>query len=106
MKRVISLWFPKFATDRLCRLRPDWLGNPLALVQETGGKLLLHAVNAAADQIGIHAGMTVADARSILPELHTSEADTAAETRSLNRLAEWCGRFSPWTAPDEEGSGV
>ncbi|MEC7489459.1 MAG: DNA polymerase Y family protein [Pseudomonadota bacterium] len=106
MKRVISLWFPKFATDRLCRLRQDWLDNPLALVQEIGGKLLLHAVNAAADQIGIHAGMTLADARTILPELHTSEADTAAEARSLTRLAEWCGRFSPWTAPDEEGSGV
>lgn len=106
MKRVISLWLPKFATDRLCRLRQDWLDSPLGLVNDTGGRLILHAVNAAAEQAGIRAGMTLADARAILPELRTSEADPEAETRTLSRLSDWCGRFSPWTAPDEENSGA
>lgn len=106
MKRVISLWLPKFATDRLCRLRQDWLDSPLALVDETGGKLILHAVNTVAEQAGIRTGMTLADARAILPELQTSEADFEAENRTLTQLSDWCGRFSPWTAPDEDVSGA
>ena len=106
MKRVISLWLPKFATDRLCRLRQDWLDSPLGMIHETGGQLLLHAVNHTAEQAGIRAGMTLADACAILPDLKTSEADIPAETKSLSRLADWCGRYTPWTAPDEEGSGA
>lgn len=50
--------------------------------------------------------MTLADARAILPELRTSEADSEADNRALTQLADWCGRFSPWTAPDEEGAGA
>ena len=106
MKRVISLWLPKFATDRLCRLRQDWLDSPLGMIHETGGQLLLHAANHTAEQAGIRAGMTLADAFAILPDLKTSEADIPAETKSLSRLADWCGRYTPWTAPDEEGSGA
>ncbi|MGB0629254.1 MAG: Y-family DNA polymerase [Alphaproteobacteria bacterium] len=106
MKRVISLWLPKFATDRLCKLRQDWLDSPLGLIQENSGRLFLHAVNDAAEQAGIRAGMTLADARAILPELKTSETDLPAETNALSRLADWCGRYTPWTAPDEEGSGT
>ena len=66
MKRVISLWLPKFATDRLCRLRQDWLDSPLGLIDDEGGRLVLSAVNTAAEQAGIHTGMTLADARAIL----------------------------------------
>lgn len=106
MKRVISLWLPKFATDRLCRLRQDWLDSPLALVDETGGKLILHAVNTVAEQAGIRTGMTLADARAILPDLQTSEANFEAENRALTQISDWCERFSPWTAPDEDSSGA
>ena len=106
MKRVISLWLPNFATDRLCRLRQDWLDSPLGLVRENRGQQVLYAVNDLARNSGVRAGMTLADAKAILPELQTSEADLAAETLSLHRLADWCNRFSPWTAPDEDGSGI
>ena len=105
MKRVISLWLPKFATDRLCRLRQDWLDSPIGLIREDNGRLVLYAVNDTAEQAGIYAGMTLTDARAILPNLKTSETDLPAETKALCRLADWCGRFTPWTAPDEEGSG-
>ena len=106
MKRVISLWLPKFATDRLCRLRQDWLDSPLGLIREDNGQLVLYAVNDTAERADIYAGMTLTDARAILPNLKTSETDLPAETKALSRLADWCGRFTPWTAPDEEGSGT
>ena len=77
------------------QLRQDWLDSPLGMIHETGGQLLLHAVNHTAEQAGIRAGMTLADAFAILPDLKTSEADIPAETKSLSRLADWCGRYTP-----------
>ncbi len=32
--------------------------------------------------------------------------DPAAESRALERLAGWCGRYSPWTAPGPAGGGA
>jgi len=44
--------------------------------------------------------MPVPDALSFLPGLINVPADPAADSAALTRLAEWCGRYSPWTAPD------
>jgi protein ImuB len=44
--------------------------------------------------------MPLADALSFVPSLATAPADPAADAAALTRLAEWCGRYSPWTAPD------
>src|SRR5258708_17536810 len=44
--------------------------------------------------------MVRADALSFLPSLGAAEAEPAQEAATLTRLAEWCGRYSPWTAPD------
>lgn len=102
MKRVISLWLPRFATDRArCRNRPD---RPFGLIEARGGQFLLHAVDEKAERAGIRAGQTLADARTILPEIDAAEVDPAAEARALARLAEWCGRYTPWTAPGGFGN--
>ncbi|PPR10137.1 MAG: hypothetical protein CFH41_01871 [Alphaproteobacteria bacterium MarineAlpha11_Bin1] len=66
----------------------------------------MYAINDTAEQEGIRAGMTLADARAILPSLKTSETDLPAETKTLSYLANWCCRYTPWTATDEEGSGI
>jgi protein ImuB len=44
--------------------------------------------------------MPLADALSFLPGLTVAEAQPVADAAALRRLAEWCGRYSPWTAPD------
>jgi protein ImuB len=42
--------------------------------------------------------MPLADALSFVPGL--AAAEPAKDATALRRLAEWCGRYSPWTAPD------
>ena len=64
------------------------------------GGALLAAVNPAAAAAGLAPGMPLADALSFLPGLATAPAEPAADAAALTRLAEWCGRYSPWTAPD------
>ena len=49
---------------------------------------------------GIAPGMPLADARAIDPGLVVIPADPARDRAALARLAAWCGRYSPWTAPD------
>jgi len=73
---------------------------PFATVLAAGGRQVLAAVNSAAAARGVVAGLPLADALSFLPELATRPADLAEDAAALRRLAEWCGRYSPWTAPD------
>jgi len=44
--------------------------------------------------------MTLADARAAIPTLAVAEADPPADAEDLSRLADWCGRWTPWTATD------
>jgi protein ImuB len=106
MRRVISLWFPALAVDRLRREQAQgWRDEPLALVRESAGRVIVTALNDAALAAGLHPDMALADARAIVPALATVPADPAADAAFLARLAAWCGRYTPWTAP-EGGDGV
>jgi protein ImuB len=104
MRRVVSLWLPRFATDRWLRARQqsrqqansstsnarsDESQQPLALIEDNAGKLLLAAVNAAAA------------ARDILPGLITVPHEPEVDARALAALAAWCARYTPWTAPGD-----
>ncbi|MBV9523089.1 MAG: DNA polymerase Y family protein [Alphaproteobacteria bacterium] len=65
-----------------------------------GSRRLVAAVNEAAAAAGIAPGLPLADAQAFLPGLAVCESDPAGDAAALRRLAEWCGRWSPWTAPD------
>ena len=39
----------------------------------------------------------------MLPTLQTAEAEPDADGRALAQLADWCGRYTPWTAVDGGG---
>ncbi len=73
---------------------------PFATIVTTSGRCLIAAVNPAAASAGLAPGMKLADALSFLPGLATAAAEPAADAAALTRLSEWCGRYSPWTAPD------
>src|SRR6266851_1280037 len=118
MRRVMYLFLPSWPIDRLRRLGsvPSLSSGapadepPFATVIApgiaAGGRRLLAAVNPAAAAAGLAPGMPLADALSFLPGLATAAAEPEADAAALNRLAEWCGRYSPWTAPDGAPGGV
>lgn len=101
MRRVISLWLPRFAIDRVSRATPDLRDRPLAQVRKRGTRLGLYSVNRAAERAGLTPGMALTDARAILPSLTTLPARPEDDAKALTRLADWCGRYSPWTAANE-----
>jgi len=58
------------------------------------------AADAAAQALGLHPGLPLARAQALVPGLTVAEADPADDEAALERLAAWCLRYTPLTAPD------
>lgn len=74
----------------------------MALIATEANRVRLTAIDKAAKAEGLKIGMSLADARALVPVLLTGHSDPAGDTTALERLADWCGRFSPWVATDGE----
>ena len=64
----------------------------------------LAAVDAAAAALGLVAGQKATDAKALVPELATAEAEPEADAAALAALVHWCVRFSPAVAADPPDS--
>ena len=84
------------------RFGPDAL---IALTHATTGGARLYALNPAAASAGLETGQALADAKALRPVLKTLPADPEGDRTTLTGLARWCGRYSPWTAPDPGAPG-
>lgn len=90
---------PRWATDRLKR-RNSPVTGPFALIESAGGSFRLSAINLMAHKMGLSAGMMLADAMALVPALVTAPADRQGDQAALERLADWCCRWSPTVAVD------
>jgi protein ImuB len=102
MRRVVSLFLPTFPTDRL-RRAGQWADGPLVTRLHDGRKMVIAAADDAAQALGLHPGMALAHAQAMVPDLQVADADPAGDTEAGSRLAAWCLRLSPLTAPDTDG---
>src|SRR5690606_15044590 len=105
-RRILSLWFPKLAAERVLRAAPGLAGQPLAVVAERRGALILASLTAEAEALGLRRGMPLGDARAICPDLATRPEDPRRMAAFLASLHRWAGRFSPWVAAEEDGEGL
>ncbi|HOZ35343.1 MAG TPA: DNA polymerase Y family protein, partial [Tabrizicola sp.] len=70
-RRILSLWFPRLAAERVQRLRADTLPVPLAVVGDRNGAQLLVSLSAEASAAGLAQGQALRDATAICPNLLT-----------------------------------
>lgn len=84
---------PQLALDAVLRRLPD-PHAPLALVEGPAQLRSLHAVNAAAHEAGLRAGMRLTAAHALLRGFATVEHDPASEARWQRFLAAWAYRHS------------
>jgi len=73
--------------------------RPSVLALSIGNQRLVSAVNPAAEAQGLLPGLALADARAQVPDLVVAPGDPEGDAAALLRLAQWCGRYSPWTVP-------
>lgn len=93
-KRIVCMWFPRLASDRVLRACP--VEGPFALVRRQDNTERLACLNLQAEQAGLHRGMTLADARAFCPDLITRESRPETEARFLAALRRWALRWCPW----------
>ncbi|MBT0957391.1 DNA polymerase Y family protein [Alphaproteobacteria bacterium KMM 3653] len=97
-RRILSIWFPRLAAERLIRLEPLLDEGAFAVVRDSGQTQVIGAVNAAASAAGLHPGQSLRDARALCAELRTLLSNPQAEEAFLEALERWAGKFSPWVA--------
>jgi protein ImuB len=107
-RRILSLWLPRLPIDRIQRRlssesasgdhrTPDD-NKPSVVVIKESNALLIHSLDEAAARYGLTIGLPLANARAICPDLVVHEADTGADARTLEDIADWCDRFTPLVA--------
>jgi protein ImuB len=112
-RRFLAIALPHLATDRIERRRRldgddgadgvDEANNgwgPRATVVRAASTLRLAAVNPAAARRGLTVGLALADARARHPDLSLTDADPEGEQRTLETLADWCCRWTPYIGLD------
>lgn len=74
--------------------------RPCVVVGKLNNALQITAPNDAAVKIGLEAGLPLANARAVCPDVQVFDADAAADTKLLEAIANWCDRFTPLVALD------
>ncbi|WP_279483925.1 DNA polymerase Y family protein [Aureimonas sp. SK2] len=103
MPRVVSLFLPKWPTDRLRRKSPGsapLADVPLVLVGRDGSRRVVVAADELAESAGLSVGMPATKAQALVPGLAILDADPVGDADALDRLAVWALRFSPVVAAD------
>lgn len=104
MQRVVSLFLPRWPTDRLRRKSGDASpprDAPLVLIGRDGRRRVVTALDANAEGFGLRVGMPVAKAQALVPELIVMDANHPADAEGLEKLALWAlQRVSPVVMAD------
>lgn len=100
MYRVLSVWLPQLPLDRLVRKADPRLESPFALIREQRQAWQLTHLNHAAKQQGLSAGLSLADAQAICPQLLTTPCEPERERLLLQALWRWADCLSPRVATE------
>ena len=101
----MAIWLVQLALDRWrhaeqCQRGEGADSEPLVLITETAHGPRVDAANDAGREAGAEAGMMLADARTLCPQLKVAPSDPAGDLAFLERLALWAQRWGPWSAID------
>lgn len=75
--------------------------RPLVLIATEKNAQVLTAVDDVAAAAGLTPGMTLSHARALIPEIETAPAEPGGDRANLEKLADWCGRYSPSFGVDD-----
>ena len=96
-RRFLALYLPDWATDYLKRADRQ-LQSPLALFERIKGGMRLAAVDREAAAAGLSPGQNLADARALVPDLHTLPIDRPLLEAAFADFADWHSNASPLVA--------
>lgn len=99
-RRILSLWFPRLAAERVVRCEPGLSEAALVVVREAGNMRSVAALTHVAEAAGIRRGQPLSEALALCPTLITRPEDALGAAAFLSALRRWAGKFSPWVAEE------
>src|SRR5208283_566668 len=102
MPRIACILVPNFSIAAIVRANPDLHLTPFAISNTSAPHAELIAVSPRARKSGVYPAITIAQARSIIPELAVVNHSEAAETSAMDALADAAESVSPLV---EKGDG-
>ncbi|WP_280821172.1 DNA polymerase Y family protein [Pseudaminobacter soli (ex Li et al. 2025)] len=81
-------------------MQPQAPRPPLVISHRDKNAQRIAALDEQAERLRLKPGMGIADARAMHPGIEAVEADSAADRRLLEGLADWCDRYTPLVALD------
>lgn len=103
-QRVLCLVVPLFPLAARLRCEPELLEEAVAIFQGSGSAARLIAATRRARRGALRPGMTLSQARALLPKLHVRARDTECEKTAQEALLEVAESFSPRF--EDAGEGV
>ena len=70
------------------------------IAKKIDNALRIHALDLKASRCNLRIGMPLANALAMVPHIDIVEADERADAELLNRIADWCDRYTPYVALD------
>ncbi|HTD52179.1 MAG TPA: hypothetical protein VK780_04065 [Thermoanaerobaculia bacterium] len=101
--RLACLFVPLFPLAARLRSEPDLKGESVAVFEGNGNAARLIAATRKARKAGLEAGMTLPQARAILPKLVARGRDRESERTAQEALLEAADTFSPRVEDGGEG---
>ncbi|MGZ7041963.1 MAG: Y-family DNA polymerase, partial [Thermoanaerobaculia bacterium] len=102
--RIACLFVPLFPLAARLRSEPDLLNEAIAIVEGNGNHAHVVAATRRARKKGIRPGLSLAQARSIVPKLIARGRDAECERTAQEALLEVAETFSPRV--EDAGEGV
>jgi protein ImuB len=99
-KRFASIWLPNLITNWFVIRRPELKEMAFVFTAPEHGRLLVKAASLVARKEGITEGISLADAKAILPGIQVFEEKAGRQEKLLRAIGEWCIRYSPFVALD------
>src|SRR5687767_4746722 len=103
MPRLAALWVPLFPLAARLRSEPDLVPEALALAEGNGAAARLVAASRSARRAGLRPGMTLPQARALLPNLLVRPRDPECERAAQEALLEAAESVSPRVEDGGEG---
>src|SRR5436190_4023040 len=104
MTRIACFFVPMFPLAARLRSEPELLNEAIAIVDGNGNNAHVVAATRRARKKGIHAGLSLTQARSILPKLIARGRDASCERTAQEALLEVAETFSPRV--EDAGDGL
>ena len=95
MARIVCIMVADFSIAALVRSNPAYEGNVLAIGRSLAPHAELESVSVHAREVGIRAGMTIAQARAVSSELIVAHRSPAAESSAHSALLDAAESISP-----------